>query len=130
MPLITAFYAGLAGLMLILLSVRVIGRRVKARVALGDGGDEELGRRIRAHGNFVEFVPLALILMALIETSGLAPWVVHVLGIPLIVGRAVHAWSITAQSLRARQAGMILTFFVLGVAAVICLGQGAMRIVG
>jgi hypothetical protein len=130
MPLLTGLYAGLAGLLLLLLSVRVISRRVAARVSLGDGGDVELLRRVRAHANFCEFVPLALILIALVETGGSAPWVVHALGAPLIAGRAVHAWSIPADSLRGRQIGMMLTFAVLAMVSVICIVQAAGRIAG
>jgi hypothetical protein len=130
MPLLTGLYAGLAGLLLLLLSVRVIRRRVAARVSLGDGGDAELLRHIRAHANFCEFVPLALILIALVETAGTAPWVVHALGAALIAGRAAHAWAIPADSLRGRQIGMMLTFAVLAVASVICIVQAAGRIAG
>ncbi len=62
MPLITPLYASLAAFILIVLSLRVIGARRNRRVALGDGADDDLARRIRAHGNFTEFTPLALVL--------------------------------------------------------------------
>ena len=59
MPLITPLYAALAAVILIVLSLRVIGARRSHRVAIGDGADEDLARRIRAHGNFTEYTPLA-----------------------------------------------------------------------
>ena len=62
MPLITPLYATLAAVILIVLALRVIGARRSRRVAIGDGADDDLARRIRAHGNFTEYAPLALVL--------------------------------------------------------------------
>ena len=65
---ITALYAGLLAPLFLLLSVRVIRQRRGAKVAVrGDGGDAMLLRRMRVHANFAEYVPLALLLMALAE---------------------------------------------------------------
>jgi hypothetical protein len=114
----TGLYAGLAGLMLIVLSVRVIQVRRARGLSAGDGGDAELKRRIRAHGNFCEYAPLALILLAAVEGAGHPAWLVHGLGICLLAGRVSHAWSMTAGSIRARVAGMSATFLVLGVGSV------------
>ena len=72
MPLITPLYAALAAVILIVLALRVIGARRSRRVAIGDGADEDLARRIRAHGNFAEYTPLALVLILLLEL-GRAP---------------------------------------------------------
>lgn len=58
-PTITMAYAGLLALMFVALSARVIVRRRSAHAALGDGDDNDLSRRIRAHGNFAEYAPLA-----------------------------------------------------------------------
>jgi uncharacterized protein len=65
---ITAFYAALLAPLFILLAVRVIRQRRGARVAIGDGGDKLLLRRMRVHANFAEYVPFALVLMCM-------PWV-------------------------------------------------------
>jgi uncharacterized membrane protein YecN with MAPEG domain len=121
LPTVTALYAALAALLLIALSVRVIAVRRRAGVALGDGGDAALSRRIRAHGNFIEYVPLALLLMLLMEMLGLPAWLLHALGIGLLGGRLVHAWSLSAASITGRVAGMMLTFTVLAAGAVSCL---------
>ena len=117
MPLITPLYAALAAVVLIVLSLRVIGARRSRRVAIGDGADEDLSRRIRAHGNFTEYTPLALVLILLLELGGAPAWQLHLLGAALILGRIVHAWSLTAHSGNGRMVGMTLTFFVLAAAA-------------
>ncbi len=75
MPLITPLYAALAAVILIVLSLRVIGARRSRRVAIGDGADEDLARRIRAHGNFTEYAPLALVLILLLELGGAPAWI-------------------------------------------------------
>ncbi|NJO55520.1 MAG: hypothetical protein HC834_03235 [Rhodospirillales bacterium] len=120
---ITPIYAGLLTILFIVLSVRVIRRRQAARVTLGDGGDETLLRRSRAQANFAEYVPLGLLLMALVELQDKPAWCVHLIGVLLLVGRVVHAYgfSRTPEPLRLRVAGMAMTFSALGVGAVACL---------
>jgi uncharacterized membrane protein YecN with MAPEG domain len=117
MPLITPLYAALAAVILIVLSLRVIGVRRKRQLGIGDGGDDDMARRIRAQGNFTEYTPLALLLILLLELGGAPVWQLHLLGAALILGRMVHAWSITARSTNGRVTGMTLTFFVLTAAA-------------
>ncbi len=117
MPLITPFYAALAAAILIVLSLRVIGLRRSRGVAIGDGGDDGVARRIRAQGNFAEYTPLALVLILLLELGGAPAWQLHLLGVALILGRILHAWSLTAHSGKGRFAGMTLTFFVLAAGA-------------
>jgi uncharacterized membrane protein YecN with MAPEG domain len=117
MPIITPLYAALAAVILSVLSLRIIGVRRSRRVAIGDGADEELARRIRAHGNFAEYTPLALVLILLLELGGAPAWQLHLIGAALILGRIVHAWSLTAHSGNARLIGMTLTLFVLAAGA-------------
>ncbi len=117
MPLITPLYAALAAAVMIVLSLRVIGTRRSHKVAIGDGADENLARRIRAHGNFTEYTPLVLVLILLLELGGAPAWQLHALGSALILGRIVHAWSLTAHSGNGRLIGMTLTFFVLAAGA-------------
>ncbi|HYT98291.1 MAG TPA: MAPEG family protein, partial [Casimicrobiaceae bacterium] len=62
MPAIAAFYAGLTGLLLVVLALRVSARRMRLKVGLGDGGDELLRRAIRVHANAVEWaLPILLL---------------------------------------------------------------------
>lgn len=120
---ITLFYAGLLALWFFVLSFRVISVRRSGNISLGDGGDAMLLRRIRAHGNFAEYVPLVLLLMGLLESSGVNGWMLHVVGALLLVGRLLHGYAIsfTAQFMLGRVAGMMMTFAALLIAAVLCL---------
>ncbi|MFT3671491.1 MAPEG family protein [Aestuariivirga sp.] len=118
---ITAFYAALLTPVLIFLTLRTVARRRSARVALGDGGDADLLRRIRRHGNFVEYTPFALILLGLAESLGTMAAVLHAGGIALVAGRLLHAVALTQSNLRLRVAGMALTLAALAVPALACL---------
>lgn len=109
---VTALYAAPLALLFVVLSIRVVKARRKARVALGDGGDEPLRRAMRAHGNCAEYVPMALVVMALAEYGGGPAWAVHVLGLALLAGRLVHAVGISRpqENFRFRVVGMSLTY--------------------
>ncbi|MEM6307960.1 MAG: MAPEG family protein, partial [Pseudomonadota bacterium] len=89
--MITALYAVLLTVIYMVLTVRVITYRRDNRVSYGDGGDTALLKRVRGHANFTETVPLALILLYLLETLTDIALIVHGLGICLVVGRALHA---------------------------------------
>ncbi|TYC67868.1 glutathione metabolism protein [Stappia sp. BW2] len=128
---ITPLFAGLLTLLYIYLSIRVIAVRKSERVGLGDGGHSGLQRRMRAHGNFAEYAPLALVLMLILELTGTAHWLLWALGLALLAGRALHAYSVSQEPepLKFRVAGMGLTFTVLAVAALTLLLQSAGSIV-
>ena len=128
---ITATYAGLLGLAYIALSMNVIRTRRAAQVSLGSGGNELLERRMRANGNFAEYVPLALLLIAFLEAGGQAAWLIHSLGIALLLGRLLHGYALSSLTRRpaARVGGMMLTLAVIGLAALTCLGQAVVVLV-
>ena len=88
---ITALYAGIAALLAVALAIRVSVTRGKQKVDLGDGGKQAMLCAIRAHGNAMEYIPITLILMLLLELRGSAHWFLHVAGITLIVSRLFHA---------------------------------------
>ena len=118
----TLLFAGLCGLLQFALTVLVVVRRKQARVSLLDGGDAQLVKRIRAHGNFVEVAPMALLLMALLEWRGFAPLALVCFGVLLVVGRVLHATGIlNAQLVWARAVGMGMSLFVVSVQAACCL---------
>ena len=119
---ITALYAGLLAPLFLLLSVRVIRQRRGAKVAVGDGGDAILLRRMRVHANFAEYVPLALLLMALAESLQTWPWLLHLLGLVLLTGRLSHAYGVSQskETYAFRVFGMAATLTVIGVAAAAC----------
>ena len=77
---ITAVYASLLAILYIVLSYRVAQRRMRFQVGLGTGQNTELERAVRIHGNFAEYVPIALLLLAFLETGGGPAWAVHVAG--------------------------------------------------
>lgn len=125
---LTLLFAGCCALMQCALTALVILRRRQARVSFLDGGDKLLMRRIRAHGNFTETVPMALLLMALLEASGLgATWLTS-FGITLIIGRVLHAASLlTNNAMWSRIGGMSLTLAVISVEGVCALWLFALR---
>jgi uncharacterized membrane protein YecN with MAPEG domain len=118
-----ALYVGLFGILLIVLSLRVSFVRRNARVALGDGDNELLRRRIRAHSNFVEFVPIALLLLMLAEHTGLGSLFIHLFGIVLLAGRISHAYEIsqTNEVFIYRMVGTIATLTVIGLLSLYCI---------
>jgi uncharacterized membrane protein YecN with MAPEG domain len=116
---ITGLYAAVLALFYVLLSARVIQLRFRDRVSLGAGESKELEKRIRIHGNFAEYVPFALLLIAILELQGLPAWGLHAFGLTLIAGRLAHFYGLsqTGRS-KGRTYGMILTFLMLIAAAV------------
>ena len=123
--MVTPLYAGLLVLWFLVLSIRVTRRRGSGGIALGDGGDPGMLRVIRGHANFAEYVPLALLLMAILELSRFSIYVLHALGLTLLVARLLHGYalSFTQQFKFGRIAGASLTFLVLFVAALLCVYQ-------
>ena len=129
---ITALYAGLLAPLFVVLALRVIGARRGAKVAIGDGGDAQLRRRMRVHANFAEYVPLALLLIGLAESLKVSPMLLHACGIVLLLGRLVHAFGVSQETedLRLRVTGMMATFGVILAAAAACLFGALGRGVG
>jgi len=111
---ITPFYIGLFLFFGIYLSMRVIKLRRKYKIGVGNGGNEDLARAVRVHGNFIEQVPLTLIGLAMIEAQQLHFVFVHLLGILLFFARIMHARGLTesAGKTKGRFIGMATTFMV------------------
>ena len=120
---VTAFYAGIIGMLLLALSFLVVKNRARARVSLGSGGDPGLERAIRAQANLAEYAPVTLILMLILEMAGASSWLLHGCGGVLVVSRVLHAIGMTnpGSPLNGRRlgtAGTWLGLLVLSVAAV------------
>ncbi|MES2885490.1 MAG: MAPEG family protein [Pseudomonadota bacterium] len=126
--IVTPLYAGLLALWYLALSLRVVQKRNK--VSLGDGGDTELLRRIRGHGNFAEYVPLILVMLGFMELSRFSLYLIHALGITLLVSRLLHGYALsyTTAFKFGRFWGALLTFVVLLVSAVCCVYQGVLGV--
>lgn len=125
---ITAFYAGLLTLWFVFLSFRVVATRRSARVGIGTGDNKDLARRVRVHGNFAEYVPLALLLMLLLEANTALVWLLHAAGTVLVVSRVAHFLGLgrTAGTSWGRVIGTSLAWAVLLVLAGANLGYGVM----
>ena len=123
--IVTPLYAALLTVWFIVLSLRVIELRGRNRVSLGDGDRPDLRRAIRGHANFAEYVPIALLLLLILELSRFSIYVLHLIGIALVVARLLHgcALAYTAEWRFGRNWGAGLTFVVLAVEAVLCLYQ-------
>ena len=113
--MITLLYAALCTLLILVLAGRVIAARWQHKVGLGDGGNTELNRRVRAHANAVEYVPLALILLGGMELNGYPEWLVHAFGAALVVSRLLHAWGLAVSSGTSpgRFLGTVLTLLLM-----------------
>ena len=121
---VTPLYAGLLVIVFVVLSWRVIQFRQRG-IPLGDGGNPKMMRLIRGHANFAEYVPLILVMMGFLEVGHTSIYVLHGLGIVLLVSRFLHGYalSFTDRFQFGRAWGAGLTFAVLGICGVLCLLQ-------
>ncbi|MEM7440353.1 MAG: MAPEG family protein [Pseudomonadota bacterium] len=87
---ITSLFAAALAIILLALTYHVIFARAKLGVSILHAGDMALATRIRRHGNFVETVPIALIVMALAELGGANSTALYVAGVLLVLGRIAH----------------------------------------
>ena len=127
MPAITAFYLGTLALIYAVLALRVAGLRRNNRVLFGDAENATLRTAIRVHANFIEYVPIIGLLVALLEMSGTSATRVHILMGGLLLSRLLHPLGMAArpgtwQFNLGRVAGILLTLAVLiaaGISALI-----------
>lgn len=115
MSIVTPFFAAALALIYVALSLNVVRYRLGKQVSLGDGSDSQLQRAIRAHGNFIEYVPLALLLMWFLESLTLSPSLPFWMGSVLVVARVAHAFGMfyPKQLMILRQLGVVATLGVL-----------------
>ncbi len=118
---ITGLYAALLALLLLGLAIRVVVLRWRTKTGIGDGGDRGLARAIRVHGNLIEYVPIALVLLLVAELGGASPTLLHTCGIGLVAARIVHAGGLSrsAGASPERVAGTVATFTVIAVLAAV-----------
>jgi uncharacterized protein len=123
-------YAALLGFLGAALTVNVILNRVRSGINAGDGGVPALAQAIRAHANFVEQAPIAVIVLGLAEVSGARALVVNILGVALIAARLASAYALNrtlAQS-PLRQFGGGVSVLILAAASVaLLLALGGVR---
>jgi len=117
---ITGLYASLLALLFITLAINIIRLRYQYKTGIGDGGHETLAKAIRVHGNFAEYIPMALLMLGIYEVNGATPAVLHALGAVLFIGRILHAVGLskTKGVSKQRQIGMLSLFIVIIILAV------------
>ena len=115
-PVFSAFFA----VLFVLLSINVIRARRKHKVGLGTGQNRSVEMAMRVHANFAEYVPFALLLIALLELNKANSLLMIGLSSVLLVGRLVHAYGVSMENERFafRVSGMMMTFTVVLIAGV------------
>lgn len=107
---ITIFFVGLFAIIQVPMTVMVGFRRLQTGIQFMDGGDQTLLRRMRAHANFTETVPMTLAAMAAAEYSGLGDTWLWIGGLSLLAGRLMHAAILVTKGWgNPRAAGMLMT---------------------
>ena len=126
LPSITAAYLGILALLYAVLGLQVSRLRRGNQVLFGDGGNIKLRSAIRAHANFAEYVPIIVLMVAMLEMSGMPAARVHLLMGALLVARLLHPLGMyvgprTLQFQICRVGGILLTILVLIASAVLLL---------
>lgn len=118
-----ALYTGLNVLIILALVWQVIGHRRREKITLGDGGFPPLIRAIRAHANATEIAPIALIGLIAMAMANAPVWAIHVGGLSLTLGRALHAYGLSRVEGASfgRMVGMILSLTALLWIGVACI---------
>jgi uncharacterized membrane protein YecN with MAPEG domain len=123
---VTPVYAGIFAVMLVVFGIAVVRLRWRHKVPRGSGDVKELEIAIRIHGNLTENIPLALILMGLLEYMNAPTPVLHVLGIWLVVARIAHAYSLRRgfKALNITKFAVASTWLILIIMGLWCLWLG------
>ncbi len=119
MSVVSPIYGGLLALLTIFLSVRVSLARRKLKISVGDGDNPEMVKAIRTHANSIEYIPLGIVLLILLELQSGDRWLVHAAGLTLLIGRVMHAYGLGRQPqfVPGRVYGAYLTLFAITGAA-------------
>lgn len=125
----TPVYAGLFALLLLFLAWRVTRYRQSEKINFGLDGSIGFRRAVRAQANALEYVPLGLILLLMLELNHLRPWLFHALALCLLLGRVMHAWGLsrTEGYSHGRFFGTVLTWLSILLMALINIAIVATR---
>lgn len=123
---ISSMYIGFSGLLMLTLAALVVKMRIRFKVGIGDDGHEPLLLAIRTHANAVEYVPIALLLLICVENTWQLPWLTHLMGSALILGRVLHAIGLSQQAgeSKPRFWGVMLTWIMISVSAIAVIVYG------
>lgn len=107
--MITGFYAGILALLYVRLSLKIVDLRRQHKVSIGDGDNDELKRAIATHTNASQYIPIALLLLFLLEQQELHGFWLHLAGIAFVAGRWLHSQALPSDDFKQRVLGMQLT---------------------
>ena len=112
---ITLLYTSLLTILAIFLAIKVGMNRVETKTMTGEGESSKLLQSIRAHGNLVEYAPLALILLALLEMQNVSESMLHLFGALFFLVRISHAYGVTIsrESTPYRLVGALGTWLIM-----------------
>jgi len=112
---ITGLYAALLSLVILFLCYKVVVFRRVKRIEIGDAGDAKVQRHIRAQQNAVEYIPIALILMAAYELNNGNHLILHITGLALVFARIIHPWGLVSKKGAnfGRFYGTLITWLIL-----------------
>ncbi|WP_233151190.1 MAPEG family protein [Sphingomonas mollis] len=111
---ITLASAAALGAINVWLAQRIVRMQLRDEVLIGDGGDDLLAGRIRAHANLVEYAPFVLVLLALIELARGGGVVLATTASLFVIARIAHPMGMDLRrSNLPRAGGAILTWLVL-----------------
>jgi uncharacterized membrane protein YecN with MAPEG domain len=115
MPSVTIFYSGIFGLLLLVLSLNIFREWVHIAVGMQNEKNDSWKRSERIQQSFVEFVPMCMLLILLIEMNGAPALVLHGLGLGLVIARVLHAYGVGDGKLANifRVVGTQMTFLIL-----------------
>lgn len=94
MPIYTTLYASLLALLILLLAAMVSKTRRRLKIGIGTKGNKEMALAVRVHANAVEYIPMSLLLMLFAELSGAEVWMLHTIGVGLLISRLMHAYGL------------------------------------
>lgn len=110
----TALAAAVLGVLVVVLAGRVSALRLRHKVSLGDGGNRELARAIRAHGNTMEWVPMFLVMLLAYELIVGPCLYASVAAGGFVFGRLLFAWGLWNRTFsRSRQIGAALSYLAV-----------------
>ena len=112
---ITLLYASLLTILAIFLAIKVGMNRVETKTMTGEGESSMLLQSVRAHGNLIEYAPLALILLALLEMQSVSDSTLHLCGSLFFLARVSHAYGVTIsrESTPYRLVGAVGTWLIM-----------------
>lgn len=111
--MISVIYMAFLALLIAWLALRVVARRRQLKVSVGDGGIEELQYAIGAHSNATQYIPIALILLMALEYNGAGKWLIHLFGMAVVTGRALHVRGMLTRDFGPRVLGMQITIYAI-----------------